>query len=132
MPELSVRFSPPAYSAKADGSESGNLADVALLGCFGDMPLQFAGFVVAKARSGSGLIVFMPKTAPLRSADPALQPARIPAPDGFETDSPDNTLPAPGGRQAIERYSAAVLTAWAECSRGGSPKWGAEYVLKLA
>ena len=123
-----VRFAPATYAGKADKDGKiarYNAATAVLLGCLGEK-LELGGFVLARNADGT-ISVYQPKTAPITSAPDAVAPARMKAPDGFETDAADGTLPVPGGRAALDALHQAMRDAWSKCATGGSPRWGIEY-----
>lgn len=125
---IRVRFAPPGYPGK-NPAVSRNVADAVLIGVFGERPLELAGFTLAQRAGDGQIVVFAPRTAPLQSAPEAIQPRRVKAPDGIETDSADGTIPATGAKQALDGLRQSLRDAWARANAGGVTQWGAEIPL---
>lgn len=128
MASATIRFSKPSYSEDRDGNKTPNVADAAIRipGLCNGL-IEVRGF--ALVRSGSSVVVYMPKTGPFKGSKPAIAPARQMAPAGVETD--DGTLPVPGARDAVERFESAIRDAWATANAGNADPFARELPLNV-
>ena len=120
---LSVSFSPRTGNTKAGARY---LADAALLGCFGEVPIVIGGFTMTL--DGRDVVVYMPGSQYRRD----VRPMQVPLATAIIVNGkPVTHADDPAGAKAIDKLADGIRDAWAAANGSGKDPFAGTWPLTL-